>query len=167
MISRLGLILGAALLLGGTASAVPYSPTGAGSSTIGSGGDYPSLAAACAAVTAAGTRDASAWTFEILNNLTESANSAILCTVNPAGSITFRPAAGVQATITWPNTIPANLGSSGHLSIGASITAPVTYLSTNNIIIDGSNTVGGTTRDLHIINQATDPEAGLDRKSVV
>lgn len=161
MISRLGLILGAALLLGGTASAVPYSTTGAGSSTIGSGGDYPSLAAACAAVTAAGTRDASAWTFEILNNLTESANSAILCTVNPAGSITFRPAAGVQATITWPNTIPANLGSSGHLSIGASITAPVTYLSTNNIIIDGSNTVGGTTRDLHIINQATDPEAGL------
>jgi parallel beta-helix repeat protein len=156
------LLLACGLLLSGAASwAAVYSPTGAGTSTIGTGGDYASLAAACAAITTAGSRDGTAWTFEILNDLTETANSDIRCTVDPAGSITFRPASGVRATITWPNTIAANLGSKGHISIGASITSPVTYQATNNIIFDGSNTPGGTTRDLYLVNQLGDPEAGV------
>lgn len=107
-----------------------------------------------------GTRDASNWTFLIQNNLTEQVNSELRCTVNAAGSITFKPDAGVQPTITWPNTITANSQSSGHISIGAAGGGTSTLTPTNNIIFDGSNS-GGKTRDLTLQSQANSAESGL------
>jgi len=235
----LGLIL--AFALTGVSHAALYSATGPGTSTIGSGGDYPSIAAACAAVSGTinnntvinkqsvtttrtlvlgaastfavgnsitvsigdplfdgtftiattagstitytattatvastattgsvyttsgtGTRDATAWTFQILNDLTETINSEIRCTVAVGGSITFKPSTGVRPTITWPNTILANSQSSGHISIGATNGGtPIALTPTNNIIFDGSNTVSGTTRDMYFQTATGDLESGL------
>jgi len=113
-------------------------------------------------INGSGTRDASAWTFLIQNDLTERLNSEIRCTVASGGSITFKPAPGVKPTVTWANTIPGNLGSSGHVVIGMTIGGtPNAYTATNNIIFDGSNTVGGKSRDLTLTNQANDAEQGI------
>lgn len=138
------------------ANATLYSTTGAGSSTVGGGGspDYADLASATAAVTSAGSRDATAWTFYIMGDLTESANSEIRCTVTAGGSITFKPGPGVRPTIFFPNTIAANVGASGNILIGAAKANTSTFVQTDNITFDGSNVAGGTTRDMTICNQS-------------
>lgn len=139
-------------------SAAPYSSTGSGSSTIGAGGNYATISAACAAVTAAGSRDASEWTFLITGNVTETANSSLMCTVNPAGGITFRPQSGKQVTVTWP-LLADSAGISGRIVVGGS-TATATVKKTDNITFDGSNTPGGSTRDMFFVGAAAETTSG-------
>jgi hypothetical protein len=149
--------LGAVVSIG---HAAPYSATGTGSSLVGPGQEYTKLSDACAAIPTAGSRDSSTWTFYITGNITETANCNIMCCVDPAGSITFKPSAGVRPTITFPNTIPANVNASGNIVIGASI-AIASWVDTNNLIFDGSNIVGGTTRDLTVTNANGSLEGGV------
>ncbi|MGI8908790.1 MAG: beta strand repeat-containing protein [Candidatus Sumerlaeaceae bacterium] len=112
-----------------------------------------------------GTRDGTAWTFSILNDLTETLKANIRCTVAVGGSITFKPSAGVRPTVTWPSTIAATSGAgvNGTIVIGTGRSV-VTYTSTNNIFFDGSNN-GTTSRDMTFQNGTSDTEgaAGLFR----
>ncbi len=92
-------------------------------------------------------------TFYITSNLTEASNVSL--GFNPAPyTVTFKPYTGTNDTITF--TQPAdNVGVSGGWVFGTptlSVTSATNYglVTTNNITIDGSNTVGGTTRNLVI-----------------
>lgn len=161
MISFRRLLLGvtAAALLVGQVFAAPYATTGVGTSTIGgTTPDYATLSTACAAITTAGSRDATEWVFLIQGNIAETANSCIMCTVATGGSIVFRPAPGVQATISWP-VIADNAGTSGRIVIGAN-TAAAGLKKTDNIIFDGCNTPGGKTRDLFLLGISGETTSG-------
>ncbi|MBI1291743.1 hypothetical protein GC173_10940 [bacterium] len=120
---------------------VPYSATGAGTSTIGTGGTYATLKAAVDAINAAGSRDGSTWTFEFISNTTEPTNCSIAIPVDAAGKILFKPAAGVSPTVTFTIAADSNLGPSGHFLIGAAADTnwPAASLGTKNIEIDGNN----------------------------
>ncbi|MDP3148110.1 MAG: T9SS type A sorting domain-containing protein [Ignavibacteria bacterium] len=127
----------------------------AGTRPSGGDPDYLTLASALTAVNA-GTI-AGDCTFYITSSLTETAN--VCLGVNTNGhSITFKPAAGTVDTITFTKTSD-NTGASGNWVFGVpnlTTTSTTNYgmLTTDNIIIDGSNSVGGTTRDLVIQNVA-------------
>ena len=127
----------------------------AGTRPSGGDPDYLTLASALTAVNA-GTITGDC-TFYITSSLTETAN--VCLGVNTNGhSITFKPAAGTVDTITFTKTTD-NTGASGNWVFGVpnlTTTSTTNYgmLTTNNIIIDGSNSVGGTTRDLVIQNVA-------------
>lgn len=152
-LSSLVILLAGMMLLSAIipVSAAVYSPTGAGISTVGTGGDYATLGDAIAAITAAGTRDASQWVLEIVSNTSEPINMSLVCTIAPGGSILIRPAAATQPVVTFMATTD-NSGPSGHLVIG-SATASWTISPTNGVVIDGSNN-GTNTRDLTFQNQA-------------
>ncbi|PKO13926.1 hypothetical protein CVU37_15060 [candidate division BRC1 bacterium HGW-BRC1-1] len=147
MFTRFGFILGAALLVATSASAATFTVNGgAGSSTVGTlgGEDYTTLAAAAADFSGA-TPVTGNYTFYITSNLTEATNSGFA--KNTAGfTVTIKPAPATTPVVTFSNLVD-NGGPSGHIIIGSPITA-WTLTSTNNFIIDGSNTVGGITRDL-------------------
>ncbi len=73
-------------------------------------------------------------------------------------TVTFKPYAGVQPTITLEYPVDQTSGPSGALVIGIPTEGNIAWAdmrTTKNIIIDGSNTVGGTTRDLTIQSAAT------------
>lgn len=139
--------------------ALPYNGAGPGESTIGVGGDYPSLAAACAAIGTAPLTGGD-WTFLILNDLTEPQNSSIVQADTGGHTITFRPAPGVQAVITFSNSNPQpSLRTIGHITVGADRklvdgAVHLIHTPTHNIVIDGSNAPGGTTRHLKLKNTA-------------
>ncbi|MCK9212847.1 MAG: hypothetical protein M0P61_18635, partial [Ignavibacteriaceae bacterium] len=120
-----------------------------GTFTVGTGGNYATLNDAITELNLFGI-DGDC-TFNILNDLTETSN--ICVGLNTKGhTITFKPAAGVIATVTFTKTAD-NTGASGNWVIGVpnlTTTSGTNYgmVTTNNIVIDGSNTVGGTTRDL-------------------
>jgi hypothetical protein len=112
-----------------------------GTYTVGTGGTYTTLAAAVADYNAA-----TCFTSNVEFSLTDAAYNlgtiTTPLTVNSnaianAGSytLTFKPATGITSTIT-----------------GAIDTNALFVIKGNNIIVDGSNTVGGTTRDLTITN---------------
>ena len=114
-----------------------------GTYTVGTGGNYPTIAAAVTAYNAA-----NCFTGNVVFNLTDATyNLGTITTpltvnsnaVANAGSysLTIKPAAGVTPTIT-----------------GAIDTNTLILIKGNNIIVDGSNT-GGTTRDLTITNTST------------
>jgi len=90
-------------------------------------------------------------TFYITSNLIEPTNSSI--GIDPgAFTVTFKPYTGTVDTITFTQ-VADNVGVSGGLVLGTptlTITSTTNYglVTTENIIIDGSNTVDGTTRDL-------------------
>jgi hypothetical protein len=90
-------------------------------------------------------------TFYITSNLVEPTNSSI--GIDPgAFTVTFKPYTGTVDTITFTQ-VADNVGVSGGLVLGTptlTITSATNYglVTTENIIIDGSNTVDGTTRDL-------------------
>ncbi len=94
--------------------------------------------------------------FLITSDLSEASNVAL--GVNPgAYSITFKPYTGVSPTITFTQATDApSTGISGGWVIGTKDLATTSQLvTTNNITIDGSNTEGGTTRDMMITTAAT------------
>ena len=130
-----------------------------GAAGTGPGGSDPEFAT---------LRDA----FEVLNNATFTGDcnfyitSDILETFTPAMgyglglamnpepfTVTFKPYTGVQPVISLAYPTDGTSGPSGALIIGLPSEGNIAWddmRPTRNIIIDGSNTVGGTTRDLTI-----------------
>ena len=114
-------------------------PPMSGTFSIGSGGNYPSVTAA---INAYNTNCVSgAVVFQLIDANYPSETFPIIVNSDngPSGSysLTIKPAAGVQATI---------VGNTADFLL---------RIYRNNVIIDGSNTAGGTTRDLTIKNTAT------------
>ncbi len=119
-----------------------------GNYNIGAGETYTTLKAACDDVMLQGV--GGNITFYITSDLTEPANVGLA--VNTAGfTITFKPSVGVVPTITYTQTAD-NAGSSGAWVIGLTTASGAPLVPTHNIVIDGSNTVGGTTRDLTFVS---------------
>ncbi len=100
-------------------------------------------------------------TFYITSDVTETYadTRGLGLAVNPDPyTITFKPYPGVQPTITLNYPSDMNSGPSGAFVIGIPGKGNVTWDSlraTRNIIIDGSNTLNGTTRDLTIQSATT------------
>ena len=94
--------------------------------------------------------------FYITSDITETYTPAVGLglAINPDPyTVTFKPYTGVQPVITLNYPTDLNSGPSGALVIGIPSKGNITWDSlrtTKNIVIDGSNTVGGTTRDLTI-----------------
>ncbi|MCL6493715.1 MAG: T9SS type A sorting domain-containing protein [Ignavibacterium sp.] len=93
--------------------------------------------------------------FYITSDITEPNIGSGIGLAKDPGSfmLTFKPYTGVQPVITLNYPADANSGPSGALIIGIPTRGNISWDSmktTRNIIIDGSNTVGGTTRDLTI-----------------
>lgn len=122
----------------------------------GSNPDFPSLRDAFQAIN--NSNITGNCTFFITSDITEvTTPGGIGLAVNPGShTITFKPFTGVQPTITLPYTTDSNSGPSGAFIIGIPMENNISWndlRTTRNIIIDGSNTPGGTTRDLTITNQ--------------
>ncbi len=94
-------------------------------------------------------------TMYITSNITEPVNAAL--GVNTGSyTITFKPYTGVTPTINFTQTSD-NSGPSGQWVIGSKSTSSWDSLvAITNVIIDGSNTNGGTTRDLTFTNVEND-----------
>jgi len=144
--------------------AATYSANGAGAtgaySVIGTGpftSDYASLEAAAADFQSVGTGLAGNYTFYFQGNL---AVNNIVAGVGQGGvffgratngfSLTFKPASGETPTITF-GILDDNNGPSGGWLIGTNNPQALdSTVDMSNVVIDGSNTIGGTTRDLTI-----------------
>ncbi|MGQ9559868.1 MAG: T9SS type A sorting domain-containing protein [Candidatus Oleimicrobiaceae bacterium] len=116
--------------------------------------DYPSLKAACDALNQRLiTGDC---TFFITSDLTEPVNVALGVNAAPY-MVTFKPAPGVVPTITFTQSTDApSAGISGAWVIGTKdLATTAQVVTTGNIVIDGSNTEGGTTRDMTVTTAAT------------
>ncbi len=115
---------------------------------------YASLKAACDSINANFNNITENRTYYITSDLTEAANVSIGGNIN-GYTITFKPYTGVTPTITFAQ-VADNVGLSGAWVLGLKnlTTSSATNYgatqndSTQNIVIDGSNTAGGTTRDL-------------------
>ncbi len=105
--------------------------------------------------------------FYITSDITETYTPAVGLglAINPDPfTVTFKPYTGVQPVITLNYPTDMNSGPSGALVIGIPSKGNVTWDSlrtTKNIVIDGSNTVGGTTRDLTIQSALTAHRNGM------
>jgi len=149
--------LGVALcfMVASSGHAAIYTGSGPGESTIGTGGDYASLNAVCEAINSQPLSGGD-WTFLILNDLNEPANSSIIQDQLNGNRITLRPAPGTSSTVTFTTTaVPSD--NTGHLTIGAvPVPSPagptLMFRSTHNITIDGCNTPGGSERNLTFRN---------------
>ncbi|MFH1213621.1 MAG: FlgD immunoglobulin-like domain containing protein [Candidatus Neomarinimicrobiota bacterium] len=109
---------------------------------------FPNLKAACDALNIAEvTGDV---TMYITSDLTEPVNVALAMNTN-GFSVTFKPYTGIAPTVTYTQNTD-NAGTSGAWVIGTENTADAVAVPTHNIVIDGSNTVGGTTRDLTFVS---------------
>ena len=99
--------------------------------------------------------------FYITSDITETYTPAVGLglAINPSPFVvTLKPYTGIQPVITLNYPTDLNSGPSGALVIGIPSKGNVTWDSlrtTKNIVIDGSNTVGGTTRDLTIQSSLT------------
>lgn len=121
---------------------------------------YASLKAACDSLNDSSGVITSDHLYYITSSLTEPTNVNIGLNTN-GHTITFRPYTGTTDTITFTQTAD-NSGLSGqwvigvkNLTTGSGGNYGLTENdSTDNIVIDGSNTVGGTTRDLSLFNVA-------------
>jgi len=139
------------LALAGSSFAVPFDTTTVdGTATVGSGGDYPSLASAASAFNALGSPYLQGnWKLSVLNNLVEPVNVAFGNTIPDGSSLTLGPATGTSATLTF-TAIADNNGPSGNLVVGCYDLSGWNLLPTNHFIIDGSN--GVTSQSLYITN---------------
>jgi len=89
-------------------------------------------------------------TMYITSNLTEPVNVDLAANTN-GYTVTFKPYTGITPTVTYTQTAD-NLGSSGAWVIGMKNTSGAPFVPTHNIIIDGSNTEAGSTRDLTFVS---------------
>jgi len=116
-------------------------------------GGYASLGSALAALNTETFTTNGNIVISLKGSFTESANIAI--GVNTNGStITIKPAVGVTPTITFNDGVTAK-DIDGHFVIGSSTAMLANLVSTNKIVIDGSNTVGGTTKDMTMVGPVT------------
>ena len=129
----------AAFPIGGSINSYLIVGTISGAKTVGAGGDFATLKAAFDAVNANvvnGDLD-----FTVLSSGTTETASAVLNAVVYSGgpwTITVKPAAFATPAIT-----------------GSVAGALVKLAGADNVVFDGSNTVGGTSRDLTISNTST------------
>jgi hypothetical protein len=79
--------------------------------------------------------------------------------INPEPfTVTFKPHTGVQPVISLAYPVDGTSGPSGAMVLGIPSKGNIAWADlkvTRNIVFDGSNTVGGTTRDLTIENMTT------------
>jgi hypothetical protein len=114
--------------------------------------NYTSLATAFSAINTNGV--GGDIVLSISSSLTE-ANDIALGVNTGNYTITIKPKAGVTPTITFSRTTGYSGGLGGHIIIGAAANNSGTLTPTNNIVIDGSNTNGGTTKDLTLLGATT------------
>jgi len=134
--------------------AIPFdNSSGAVTATVGPNptDDYPSLAAAAAAFSAVTPSIEREWTLLITGDLTETTASYFGNTFGPNGKLIIKPAPATQPVVRFQiPTAPA--GIYGDLVIGVTngnlVDGTNDRTSNGNYVIDGSNTPGGTTRDL-------------------
>lgn len=119
--------------------------------TVGTDGDFPTLAGAVNELNTSGVGDS--LTFEIVSDITEPANFGL--GVNTAGyAVKFRPSADVNRTITFTQSTD-NSASSGGWVIGLSnVGSWASLVTTNKITIDGYAS-GGSTRRLTFVTAST------------
>ncbi len=89
-------------------------------------------------------------TLLITSNLTETAEVGLGVNTG-AFSFTIKPAAGISPVVTFTTTTLAADAAAyiqGHFVIGSATRNTAALVPTNRVVIDGSNTVGGTTRDM-------------------
>ncbi|GIX44950.1 MAG: hypothetical protein D6691_00600 [Candidatus Hydrogenedentota bacterium] len=145
--------LSALTTLASTALAIPFDSTAGGPAvaTVGSGGDYASLAAAAAAFSAVTPSIEREWTLLITGDLTESSAAYFGNAFGLNGKLIIKPAPATQPVVRFQ--IPsAPVGIYGDLVIGltngAAPGATNDRASNGNYVLDGSNAPGGTSRDL-------------------
>ncbi len=154
-------ILSVCVLLGLSTFALAQSPLvfSIGTNHVtGEVAHYTTLKAACDSLNDSSGVLTSDHLYYITSSLTEPTNVNIGLNTN-GHTITFKPYTGTTDTITFAQTADNN-GLSGqwvigvkNLTTGSGGNYGLTENdSTDNIIIDGSNTNGGTTRDLSLIN---------------
>jgi hypothetical protein len=114
--------------------------------------EFQSLKAACDSLNANTGLITGDCIFLISSDLTETANAA-LGAFSGGYSITFKPAPHVSPVILFTKTAD-NSGVSGAWVIGSTDLTKSTAVTVNKIVIDGSNTPGGTARDLTIATSA-------------
>ena len=137
----------------------------AGTAPGGTNPTFSSLKAACDSIN--NSAITGNCTFYITSDIIEpyTGSVGIGLAVNPDPyTITFKPYTGVQPTITFNYPTDLNSGPSGAFVIGIPGKGNVTWDSlriTKNIIFDGSNTNGGTTRDLTLQSALTAQRNGM------
>lgn len=137
---------------GGTVKPTPTSLSGnyyIGAAGTAPGGTNPTFSSLKAAVDSLNNSTFSGdCTFFITSNLTEPANMGLAVNPEPY-KITFKPLSGTVDTITFTQ-VADNAGASGGIVLGVKNVgdAAQTPYVTKNIVIDGSNAVGGNSRDL-------------------
>lgn len=162
----------------GTGSAATFTANGGvGTSTVGGpGADYPDLASAAEDFTTGPQAVTGNYTFLIADSTTETRQMAFGKNTN-GFTVTLKPAPGVQPTIVFDytkqnnnsGTFSATQGAPGQIIIGLNDLANTGaaleggIVPTNNFVIDGSNTNGGTTRDLTF----TIPTPGLINSRII
>ncbi|MDD8018770.1 MAG: right-handed parallel beta-helix repeat-containing protein, partial [Bacteroidota bacterium] len=124
-------------------------------------GNYLTLSAAAAALNAGGV--SGPCTFYFTDNATYSDTAVSLgCTGTSAtNTITFKPYTGVTATIDFTSLIGKTID--GMWVIGSPTNASTNLVPTSYVIIDGSNTIGGTTKDLTIQNPSNAAQRSVFR----
>lgn len=129
----------AAFPIGGTINSYSILTCISGTKTVGSGGDYATLKAAFDAINAAVV--CADIQLTVLSSGTTETAAATLNNVSYEGgpfTITIKPDASTTPTIT-----------------GNIATAVIVLNGADNVVIDGSNSVSGTTRDLKVTNTNT------------
>jgi len=121
-----------------------------GTLTVGTGGNYATLGAAITDLNTVGV--SGPVTFSLTDTAyTETATDLVIApTLNPpsaSASVTIKPAASIKPVVTISGCTATS---------GASQYSGFSINGAGNITIDGSNTVGGTTKDLtFVMNDAT------------
>lgn len=138
-------------------------PTGSmsGVYTVGANltSNFASLGTAISAVNTNGmTGDV---TLSITSSLTETADVSLGVNTG-ANKLIIKPAAGATPTITFTNT-GASVSIDGHFVIGSPNALNTNLVPTNNVVIDGSNTIDGTTKDMTFIGSASSVARGVIR----
>lgn len=136
-------------------------------SVPGQAGNYATFAAAITALNSGGVSGPCIFYFSESKTYTEAADFGIGYIGGSAlNTVTFKPYTGISCTINFTSNTTRASGIDGSLIIGAAdITSapPTTLISTNYILIDGSNTIGGTTKDLTIQNSGITATKSLVR----
>ncbi|MFA6581560.1 MAG: T9SS type A sorting domain-containing protein [Paludibacter sp.] len=133
-----------------------------GTYNVGTLESSPNFTSLSAAVTAVNTNGIDGdLTLLITSNTTEAADISLGVNTG-SNKLTIKPAVGVSPIITFTNT-GASVSIDGHFVIGSPNALSTNLVSTNNIIIDGSNTVDGTTKDMTIVGSASTISRGVIR----
>lgn len=121
--------------------------------------NYASLSAAVADINLNGV--SGDVLLEITSDLTEAANISLGVNMS-AFKLTIKPASGLNPIINFTDgTTSANID--GHFVIGSPNALNTNLIPTNNIIIDGSNTINGITKNLTINGPATTAQRSVFR----